>query len=502
LLAAAALRFYDLPLTPLHHDEGVNGNFLAAMFRGGVYHYDPANYHGPTLYYMALVVTTLNAFFFGKAGLSTVAIRSVPAIFGTATVWLVLKLRRYLGSYGSLVAAALVALSPGMVYFSRYFIHEMLLVFFTLGIVVAACRYYETTRPAYLMLAAVSAAMMFATKETAVFSAVVMVLAWIFAAAYQRLRGMWHVQGVQEMAEPDALRAEPFLHRVGDGDTLMFWLAGAVSLFAAVYVAFYSSFGGNFPKGVFDSVATFGFWTQTGSSAQTHDALTCVKWLATEEWPFLVLAAVGFVFAMWRGRNRFALACGLWAIGITAAYSIIPYKTPWLILNILLPLALIGGYGVEEFVVMARRSRYFLIRGLPVLPVAAMLFVPLYYAIDLSFFRYDDDHIPYVYAHTRRGFLDLIKQVEELSARNGTGTRTGITIASPNHWPMPWYLRDYPNAGYWGKVVPTHEAIVIGQDDQEQELRTVLGDGYQKIGAYDLRPGVVLVLYARRDLVQ
>ncbi len=46
LLVAAFLRLYDLNLVPLHHDEGVNGNFLVRLVREGAYHYDPANYHG------------------------------------------------------------------------------------------------------------------------------------------------------------------------------------------------------------------------------------------------------------------------------------------------------------------------------------------------------------------------------------------------------------------------------------------------------------------------
>jgi uncharacterized protein (TIGR03663 family) len=282
----------------------------------------------------------------------------------------------------------------------------------------------------------------------------------------------------------------------------MFLLVGAAGLFAAIYVLLYSSFGDNFPKGIYDSFATFGYWTKTGSSAHTHDAFTFLTWLQREEWPSLWLGALGFVFAVCRGRNRFALFSGFWAIGIAVAYSIIPYKTPWLILNISLPLALMGGYGVEEICGLAWRSREMRTRVMWVLPVAVALVVPLFYAIDLNFFRYDDDSIPYVYAHTRRGFLDLIQQVEDISARNGTGTNTGIVVASPNHWPMPWYLREYTKTGYWGKVVPTQEPIVIGQSDQEDQLRTTLGDGYRRVGSYDLRPGVVLVLYARRDLVR
>ncbi|HEV7891884.1 MAG TPA: hypothetical protein VGP08_14670, partial [Pyrinomonadaceae bacterium] len=50
LLAAAALRLFALGLKPMHHDEGVNGFFLMSLMRQGVFHYNPENYHGPTLY--------------------------------------------------------------------------------------------------------------------------------------------------------------------------------------------------------------------------------------------------------------------------------------------------------------------------------------------------------------------------------------------------------------------------------------------------------------------
>jgi hypothetical protein len=37
-------------------------------------------------------------------------------------------------------------------------------------------------------------------------------------------------------------------------------------------------------------------------------------------------------------KNSFALFCALWAFGLIAAYSLIPYKTPWLVLNFVVPL--------------------------------------------------------------------------------------------------------------------------------------------------------------------
>jgi uncharacterized protein (TIGR03663 family) len=152
LFVAAFLRLYDLNLVPLHHDEGVNGNFLVRLVREGYYHYDPANYHGPTLYYFSAVYPWILRLLFGPNaqdhyGLTTIAIRCVPALFGIATVALVFTLRRNLGTIATLAAAFLLAISPGAIYLSRYFIHETLFVFFTLGIVVASLKYFEDAHP-------------------------------------------------------------------------------------------------------------------------------------------------------------------------------------------------------------------------------------------------------------------------------------------------------------------------------------------------------------------
>jgi predicted membrane-bound mannosyltransferase len=133
---ATFLRFWQLELKPLHHDEGVNGFFLITLFREGVYKYDPANYHGPDLYYLALAFTKM-------FGLNTISIRASVAIFGVLTVVLAFFLKNYIGKIGSLVAALFIALSPGMVYISRYFIHEILFVFFSFAIVVAVLYFIE-----------------------------------------------------------------------------------------------------------------------------------------------------------------------------------------------------------------------------------------------------------------------------------------------------------------------------------------------------------------------
>ena len=116
LTVGAFLRLVKLSLVPLHHDEGVNGNFLVTLVREGKYFYDPQNYHGPTLYYFSAIIPWIVRFFGGKAagdtyGLTTFNIRLVTVAFGVATIWLALMLRKRIGEIGALSAASLIAIS-------------------------------------------------------------------------------------------------------------------------------------------------------------------------------------------------------------------------------------------------------------------------------------------------------------------------------------------------------------------------------------------------------
>jgi uncharacterized protein (TIGR03663 family) len=521
LIVGAGLRFAALELKPLHHDEGVNGNFMTILVRNGFYHYDPENYHGPSLYYLTLISVRVNGWLHGRfsqrdAGLSTTALRAVPAVFGLGIIWLILQLRRYLGDYGALGAAALVAISPGAVFFSRYFIHEILFVFFTLGIVVAALRFYETARPVYLVLASISAALLVATKETSIISIAVLGLAYLCAAIYPAVRRWVQREDIKASAQVSRARAqrttsdqpgifpkEPVLdlvQRLGGGRETAVVLLIALAWFVAIHVALYSSFFTNFPKGIYDSVRTYSYWLETGEKPE-HNIYSYVRGLWEEELPTLLAGAAGIALALYRNANRFVLFAAFWTMGILAAYLLIPYRTPWLTLNISVPLAMIGGYAIQEIYDSVRTTRRMRVRVFFTGLAAVLVCVSAYEAVSLSFFRYDDDSIPYIYEHTSRQIFLLLDQVNRTVARGGMGAQTGIMIASPEHWPLPWYLRDFPNVGYVGKVaVPSGEAMVIGEDTQERELQQVLGGRYDRVGTYELRPGATLVLYVRKDL--
>ncbi|MCU1267681.1 MAG: hypothetical protein JWM21_3999 [Acidobacteria bacterium] len=533
MLVGAILRLYDLPLVPFHHDEGVNGNFLVRLVRDGFYHYDPENYHGPTLYYFAAVIPWVIRFLFGPLaqnayGLTTFNTRLVPALFGLGTIWLVLSLHRRLGRIGSLAAATLLAVSPGAVYLSRYFIHESLFVFFTFGIVVAGLKYYEDGHPVYLVLAAASAALLFATKETWIISVAVLLIALVLTHVY---RWLWRALGPEpkgsrrrnESAGEPSPGLKDIRDRLGGSRNIAIWAVLAVGVFAAVGMLFYSSFLTNW-TGVWDSLKTFQIWSKTGQTAHVHPFWTyLVKWLPFQESPLLVLGTLGAALVFWRPKNSFALFSALWAFGIISAYSLVPYKTPWLMLNFLVPLALSAGYAIDWLYQRLRkqeitRTVVFLILvacllisgGLPNLALASfqkqpnwMAAIPGYQTIDLNFFNYDndDEYYVYVYAHSHRDLLTLVNDVDQIAKRSGTGFETGITIVSPDYWPLPWYFRDYKRVGYFGHVSASNEPIIIASEAQREEVQTTFGDRYRQVNSkLKLRPGVELLLFVRKDM--
>src|SRR5437899_7290713 len=130
VFAAVALRCLRLDERPMHNDEGVNAFKFGQLWQQGSYRYDPNEHHGPSLYYAALVLGKLT----GAPDLaqySETRLRLATVAFGLGLLLLLPLLTDGLGRMGTVWAALFIATSPALVFYSRYFIHETLLVFFT-----------------------------------------------------------------------------------------------------------------------------------------------------------------------------------------------------------------------------------------------------------------------------------------------------------------------------------------------------------------------------------
>ena len=474
LAVAMFLRGQDLSLRPFHHDEGVNGFFLTRLVREGVFKYDPSNYHGPTLYYLTLPLVAI-------LGLSDAAVRGTTVIFGLLTVFVLWRFLRHSSQTMALAAAALLATSTGAVFFSRYFIHESLFVAFTL-LTVAASPSRDGRERWRFLATGLFLGLLFATKETAFVSAGALIAGG--------LAGEWLVGGRSPIALARGVKPLALEH----ADDLM---QGGLAFVASAGLL-YSSFFRN-PKGVLDAFLTFAFWTKTAVRDHENPWYQHLSWLHEADPVLIYLGFAGILTAFALRRSFVAVMASVWALLLFVAYGVVKYKTPWLGLNMLLPLAITAGYLISEIA-----SVRFLSGRLSMRPVAILLtlFAAGFSATkswDLETNKYDDETHAYLYAHTQRTFIPFVRLIEERAAALGTGTETGIAVFAPENWPLAWYLRDYKNAGYWGEFkTDVNVAMYVGSVEQDGALALKLGDGFERFGPYNMRGVVNLVLYVKK----
>src|SRR5262249_36151708 len=149
----------QLDRRPMHNDEGVNAMRFRSLWVSHSYKYDSNEFHGPTLEYSTVPSAWLNPNQdFNQ--LTETTYRLVTVAFGTGLILLILLLVDGLGKAETFWAATFTAISPAMVFYSRYYIHEMLLVFFTALTLAAGWRYTRTKSIGWCLLAGASLGMM------------------------------------------------------------------------------------------------------------------------------------------------------------------------------------------------------------------------------------------------------------------------------------------------------------------------------------------------------
>src|SRR5258708_8947421 len=182
-------------------------------------------------------------------------------------------------------------------------------------------------------------------------------------------------------------RWRPTIERFGGPVPLTAVALVAFAVFITVNVLFYSSFFTNYPKGVSDAMQTLRFWSHR-THEHEHPWYQYFYWLLQEESVLMILAGVGALIAVWRANNRLAVFLSLWSFGLLAGYSLVGYKTPWISLNFIVPLALTSGYALD---VAYQKLREF---GQPRLFIllAVLIAAPCVYQMyELNFVHYDDD---------------------------------------------------------------------------------------------------------------
>ncbi len=161
------VRLPQLGARPMHTDEAVNAYIVGQLLAGEPLTYDPTDRHGPALAALALPLARMQgAKSFSDLTESELRLTSVLA--GSVTILLFGAAVEMFGFAPCLIAALLFAGAPLPAYYDRYFIHESIFVTATFGLILAGWRACHRHSAGQAALAAACAALMLATKETAV----------------------------------------------------------------------------------------------------------------------------------------------------------------------------------------------------------------------------------------------------------------------------------------------------------------------------------------------
>lgn len=497
LLSIGALLF-RLPVLdnrPMHGDEAVHAVKFEDVWEKGVYHYDPNEFHGPTLYYAAIPSVWLH----GRRHLADTTeadFRIVTVVFGAGMVLLLALFVQGLGWRAAAFAGVLTAISPALVFYSRYYIQETLLAFFTLAMLACGWRYVESRRTGWAAAAGLCAGLMVATKETSVFAFVAMAAAAGLVVVWTR-RFEGRVLDMRPLWKPRPL--------------LLAAVMGLVTAFL-----FLSGFLTN-PRGFFDFFRSFTPWAERaqGTTLQQYPwyhYFALLLWTHRGRGPIwtesfiLVLAAVGFVMALaprWAyvldGNINLIRFLAFYTLVLTLIYTVIPYKTPWCVLSFLDGMILLAGVGAVGLLRLAR--------GWPLkVLISAFLLAGCGHLTWLAYntiHDYEsDEHNPYVFAQPSTDVVDMTHRIESIARATPQGLKMVVMVVSHDayYWPLPWYLRHLPNVGYYTALPPDPlGSVILASPEFDAALQKRLGGKYRMTGYNGVRPTVMYEMWVRMD---
>lgn len=486
----------------MHTDEAVHAVKLGGLLEGRGYVYDPSEYHGPTLNYFTLVPALLS----GRrtlADLTEVTLRVVPAFFGTALLLWMLLLVPVIGRTAVLGGLLFAAVSPSLVFYSRYYIQEIPLLFFTLGTIACAVRYGLRPSFGWAAAAGLCAGLAHATKETCV-------IVWAAAAT----AGL--VLFLTERKRPRERTKVRWTHS-----------AAALACGLAVSALFFSSFFKNLP-GVTDSFAAYGtYLRRAGESVHVHPwhyYLRILGWWKAQggpvwsEAPVFIFGAIGIVSVFSSGARRLGEAeraasrfLVLFTVFLTVAVSVIPYKTPWNLVLFWGGWMITAGMGLDHLLTrLAGPGPRKVV--LAAFAVSAVFLLRQSLLAVTTFDR--DPRNPYVHSHPGPDYGRLVNRVRAAAdaAPEGTAVRVDVIVPEHGYWPLPWSLRRL-DAVAWRDTVDAAASrpdVVLAVPELRDKLVHWLiespppGERSLYVPLFDepleLRPGVPVEGWARKDV--
>jgi len=443
------VRFYFLDLKLLHHDEAIHAWFSYELLTKGTWMYDPS-YHGPFLYYFTSGM-------FALFGDSDLVARVLPSLFGTLLIPLVYYIYRlgYLDKKQTLIAGLFLAVSPDMVYFSRFLRHDIFMLFFTLLFLVALLYYFERGHTRFAVIASIAAAGGLCCKEE------MPVILLIFAIFF--IYAIWQ----KHFTLPPGWKTDLLI---------------GVFLLTAIMGVLYSAFGMHLSTLVGEEfrLNTSGWWQAIEHWTAMHNQQRLggpwffyIILLLLYEVPIFILAIIGtlqflipnssLTMAVQRMKNlllkrtwalstpqiagvaarqlsaagkgdrkseEFFRFCIWWMILSMAFYAYFGEKVPWLLIHQLLPMTFVSVYKLNWQKV-------------------AFVLVGTIFLVAMTW------HVAFVPADINEPIVQVQNSEEMRTVMNLIDHSDRVVLASKNYWPLPWYYR----GSRWNKITMYGERV-------------------------------------------
>jgi len=433
-------------LRVFHIDEAIHAWMSYELWMNGTYIYDP-KFHGPFLYYLMAAA-------FSIFGDTDAIVRLIPGIAGACFVPIVYLLYKisYISKNQSLVVALFITISPHLVYFSRFFRHDIFQLLFVFLCIVCIFAYIERKKWYFSLFAGVFAACALCLKEE-VPATLCIILSFL---------GIMVVLGKVKL--PKA------------------WMRDSVIAFVAMV-----SIGYMFYTSLFSHPEIFFNATHMGLNYWLGIQAECrlcgppywyISMLVLYELPILVLGIVSAY--IWfvrknglkrikdllssylvevRHHKRFSLPykplskqelffifCLYWFILSAFLYGFVNEKVPWLLIHQLLPLVFVASYALEE---LSKRK-------IKIAVVLCTLYLCVM-MVHVAFIPISDLHEPIVQVQNSEQLRDIMPYID---------TAQNVAIVTVQYWPFPWYYRDTGNnnISFYGSWLSPEEIYERGFD--------------------------------------
>jgi len=488
-IALAVAVFYraGLDQRPVHTDEAVNAVITAERLENGTYQYDPHDRHGPSLSWLESYVFK----FHGVKSLSQMdsATLRLSSVFTVAATVLILGLLPEFISGATMASALLLALGAPFVFYGRYGLHEPILIFSTLLLIGSLSRFWLTGHLRWALLVGLSAGLAICTKESALISFLCLGLSYFILVKIKSTR----------------TTLMNLKSNLVDEKRVRFSISLVILVISIVTLLGYSSMGQN-PSGFYDFFKSLPLLThRAAGSGHEKPWFTYITWLIKPTelsfpffgWIVLLFGAVGAVRSFLPNSTasliQFLVIYGLLILTI---YSLTPYKTPWLMLEFLLPAVVVAGYGMASiWNFPENKPNPILQRSVTLLTLFLLI-----RQTDRLCFRYQNDsQNPFCYSGTSPDLERLSKRLDYVASLNQTTSPFIIAVVSKDYWPLPWYLRQFNHVGYFTEL-PDHlnQNAVISSLEEAQRIAQKLGKTWTQefIGQ---RQDMLLVLFTPED---